>query len=134
MMMLGTVSAPANDQDASSETEADVVRAAQKGDRAAFAALVRRYQNSVCAIAFALTGRFNLSEDVAQEAFLRAWHRLNEVREPERFRSWLLSIARTSSLRALRDQRARVRQVRLLAASADLAPIDPSPLERAITR
>src|SRR5262245_20395969 len=85
--------------------EIDLVRAAQSGDRLAFAALVKRHQNAVGAVAYALTGRFNLSDDVAQETFIAVWRGLKSIRRPERFRSFLLEVARRKSLRALRDHR-----------------------------
>src|SRR4051812_39371564 len=83
--------------------EVDDVRAAQRGDHLSFELLVKRYQDTVYAVAYALTGRFALSEDIAQETFVLAWRRRSELRDPERFRAWLMTIARRAALRALRD-------------------------------
>src|SRR5262245_6623525 len=89
----------------SQKPEIDLVRAAQGGDTEAFASLVRRYQDMVGKVAFALTGRVSLVEDVAQETFIVTWRRLREIREPHRFRSFVLGVTRRTSLRALRNQR-----------------------------
>jgi RNA polymerase sigma factor (sigma-70 family) len=72
------------------------------GDRTAFARIVQRYQNLVCAVAYSSLGDLGRSEDVAQETFVTAWTRLAEVREPDRLRGWLCGIARNQSLNARR--------------------------------
>ncbi|MHC5082561.1 MAG: RNA polymerase sigma factor, partial [Planctomycetota bacterium] len=64
------------------------------GDTGAFEGLVRKYQALVCAITFSGTGRVDLSEDLAQEAFLRAWQKRDQLKDTDRFRPWLCSIAR----------------------------------------
>src|SRR5262245_58439533 len=87
-------------KDASGD-DAALVGQAQSGDRAAFGHLVGRYQGSVRGLAYALTGSFTQSEEVAQETFLLAWRRLPEMREPDRFHAWVLGIARNFSLRMI---------------------------------
>src|SRR5262245_38749145 len=83
-------------------TDAELVRAAQAGDRRAFERLVERHHGLVCAFACGLTASVSESEEVAQEAFMLAWRRLARLREPERFRSWILTITRNASRRAHR--------------------------------
>jgi len=66
------------------------VEACLHGDRQAFAGLVQRHQAGAMRLAWQLLGERTAAEDAVQEAFLRAWRALPELRQPGRFRSWLL--------------------------------------------
>lgn len=78
------------DRNLDTRTVRDVLR----GQRDAFATLVERYLLVVQAVAYAHTGNASDADDVAQEAFLRAFKRLDSLREPRKFGAWLLSIVR----------------------------------------
>lgn len=67
---------------------------AREGDRDAFERLVRRHLRAAHRLALARTGDPHDADDVCQEAFVRALERLEDCREPEKFRSWLLAIVR----------------------------------------
>jgi len=77
------------------------------GDERAGAAFVRRHERRVYGIAVAITMNRATAEDVAQEAFLRAW-RHAAVFDPRRAKatSWLSTITRNLAIDALRLQRA----------------------------
>lgn len=77
----------------STPLEADLVLAAAGGDVGAFAELVRAYTNAVCAIAHDLLRDYHLAQDIAQEAFVKAFRSLQTLQRPERFGSWLYAIA-----------------------------------------
>jgi RNA polymerase sigma-70 factor (ECF subfamily) len=77
-------------------TAALVVRA-QRGDAEAFESLVRAYLRVAYSVALAVVGRPTDAEDVAQDAFLRAFERIDTCREPERFAGWLLQIVRNQA-------------------------------------
>ena len=79
--------------DAISE-DAHLVRLGLQGDRDAFGRLVTRYQSPVCALAYSACGNISQSEDLAQEAFIIAWRKLSDLKEPEKFKFWLFGIAR----------------------------------------
>lgn len=83
-------------------SDAELVHAARRGDKRAFVEIVARYQAMVCGIALGILGDFAASEDVGQEAFLTAWRKFHELREPERLRAWLGQIARNAALGDLR--------------------------------
>jgi RNA polymerase sigma-70 factor, ECF subfamily len=85
-----------------SQDENDWVRQAAQGDREAFARLVERYWDRVCRWLYGLTGKQQLAEDVAQEAFLKAWTSLPSLKQVETFRVWLFRIARHAWLDARR--------------------------------
>jgi RNA polymerase sigma-70 factor, ECF subfamily len=80
----------------------DVRNRIRAGDRQAFAEVVREYQRPL----FGFLGRMGLSraqtEDLAQEAFLRAWRNLEQYRPGlSRFSTWLYAIARNLALNEL---------------------------------
>ena len=86
-------------------SDAELVRAARRGDKKAFVEIVARHQAMVCGVALGILGDFAASEDAGQEAFLTAWRKLHELREPERLRAWLAQIARNAALGQLRRDR-----------------------------
>lgn len=83
----------------------ELIEASRGGDRAAFAQLIERHQRAVYAVAFAATRDRTLADDVAQDAFVTAWRRLADLRDPDRLPAWLCGIARNVA----RDARKRVR-------------------------
>ncbi|HLL75588.1 MAG TPA: sigma-70 family RNA polymerase sigma factor [Pyrinomonadaceae bacterium] len=73
----------------------------------AFEALVRLFQDMAVARAYAALGDFHLAEDAAQEAFVTAWRKLAQLREPDAFPGWLGRIVRTECNRLTRGKRVR---------------------------
>ncbi len=84
-----TGTAPASERE---REEAAWIEATRGGDRAAFEALVKRYERRV----FRLAGRFfrrpEEVEDVAQETFLTAWRKLDTYRARAPFEHWLTRV------------------------------------------
>lgn len=74
--------------------DAALVAASLDGDRQAFGRIVMRYQRLLCSLAYSSLGNLGESEDVAQEAFVEAWNKLGNLREPEKLKSWLCGILR----------------------------------------
>jgi RNA polymerase sigma-70 factor, ECF subfamily len=115
--------------------EAALVRAARNGDREAFMQLVRAHQAGVRAFAHGLVGDRMLAEDIAQEAFLRAWRGLGAFRGDAGFATWLYAITRRAALDQLRRPALRTVPVDQAAALADRRAGDPvlrGDLERAL--
>jgi RNA polymerase sigma-70 factor (ECF subfamily) len=73
--------------------ESALVLAAQARDRSAFEELVRRRERWLRALLRKLCGDSQQADDLAQETFLRAWQRLDKLREPRAFGSWLRRLA-----------------------------------------
>jgi RNA polymerase sigma-70 factor, ECF subfamily len=73
--------------------EADLVRAAQGGDQAAFAEIVRHFQRAVYRVAYALTRNAADADDLAQETFVRAYQAIGRFRVGEPLHPWLSRIA-----------------------------------------
>ena len=70
-----------------------LVTAAQRQDRAAFAALYDEFARTVHGILLARAPRVEI-DDLVQDVFLQAMQRLPDLREPAAFPSWLATIAR----------------------------------------
>jgi RNA polymerase sigma-70 factor (ECF subfamily) len=66
----------------------------QRGDRAAFASLVRRHQRGIYNFVLRQLPDATFADDVAQQVFLRAVQRSGEFKQETRFRTWLYAIAR----------------------------------------
>jgi RNA polymerase sigma-70 factor, ECF subfamily len=86
---------------------AGLVRDARGGDRAAFGELVRRTQDAMVRTARALVGDHHEAEDAAQEAFVVAFGKLGQLRDPARFRAWIFRILTRTALARRRRPTAR---------------------------
>ena len=86
------------------EVETELIRKAKKGDTAAFAVMIRRYQNLVYATAFQILKDQALAEDVAQEAFVTAFRSLQDLRTESSFPPWLRKITRNLALASRKEQ------------------------------
>lgn len=84
--------------------EDDLDRARQ-GDRDAFGRLVQRYQRRVYAAALHITGNHSDADDVAQEAFVRAYRGLATFDGRADFFTWLYRITINTALNALRTDK-----------------------------
>ena len=94
--------------------DADLVRRTTRGDLTAFEQLVDRHRPVVMRVAARMVGSGD-AEDVSQDAFLRAFHRLEHFRGEAPFRSWLLRITHNAALDHLGRRRAE--------------PVDPETLD-----
>jgi len=73
-------------------SNAELVRKSQFGDKAAFEQLVIRHQELVFSLAYKLTGNREMANDVAQEAFIRAWKAIEKFRGDSTFSTWIYRI------------------------------------------
>ncbi|QCO67977.1 sigma-70 family RNA polymerase sigma factor [Luteimonas yindakuii] len=81
--------------------------AAARGDAHAYGRIVAASQNTVTAVALAITRDVATSEDIAQEAFLSAWRHLPRLQSPSSFLPWLRQITRNLARDHLRANRNR---------------------------
>ncbi|MCS7024046.1 MAG: RNA polymerase sigma factor [Bryobacteraceae bacterium] len=91
----------------SSAEEGELIRAAQKGDAAAFEALVQAYDQAVLRLAFNLLRNEEDAFDVYQETFLRVHRNIRNFRFDCSFRSWLFRIVTNLCLDWLRKRKVR---------------------------
>jgi len=112
---------------------AELVARAKRGDAGAFDELVRKYRDRVYALALTLTGQASDADDITQDAFLKAYHKLPEFEGRSEFFTWIYRITLHRALNAKRDRKRRrtvpLDDPRLVAAVAVDAHGDP---ERAV--
>ena len=73
--------------------EKELIKNASQGDQAAFAALVRQYQNRIFAFIMRMTANRETALDLTQDTFLAAYQNLSGFREEAAFSTWLFTIA-----------------------------------------
>jgi len=88
-------------------SDADLIRAAQRGDRAAFEELVRNYDQAVLKLAYHLTGSDHEAQDIYQEAFLKAYRHIASFRFECSFYTWIYRIVTNLCLDHLRKKKTR---------------------------
>ena len=96
-----------------------LVRAVLAGDKAAYGKLYDRYAPLIRAVCYDTTGNLADAQDLAQDVFMRAYEKLDRLRDPDRFGKWLVGIARLRChewLRRslhLRDKRVELSEVQI---------------------
>jgi RNA polymerase sigma-70 factor (ECF subfamily) len=83
-------------------TDADLVKNTLRGEREAFSVLVDRYRRRIFALTLQRVQDATDAEDVAQEAFIKAYRSLHTLRDHEKFGSWLYGITMHGTLDWLR--------------------------------
>jgi RNA polymerase sigma-70 factor (ECF subfamily) len=94
-------------RDAQEQSVEELVHLTRAGDLAAFDELVRRYQRQATAVSYRLLSNRDDAMEVVQDAFLKAYDRLDSLEAPGRFGSWVLRIVSNLSL-----NRRRARAIR----------------------
>src|ERR1700690_1983542 len=84
-----------------------LVRRAQSGEEAAMRELIVGYQRRVAGFAYAVTGRSDSVEDLAQMVFVKMARSIGGLKAPEQFESWLFRLARNTCIDHLRRQKLR---------------------------
>ncbi len=105
--------------------------AATRGSQEAYGRIVHACQNTVTAIALAITRDVQASEDIAQEAFLKAWQQLDRLKNTASFLPWLRQITRNLARDWLRAQQGRPMSGEVAEIAIGMAADpDPTPAER----
>ncbi|GJM43737.1 MAG: RNA polymerase sigma factor [Gemmatimonadota bacterium] len=85
----------------------DLVVLSKRGDRAAFATLVQRYQRRVFALGLRYFRNDADADDLVQETFLRAWRALDRFEEDRPLAPWLFRIAANWALTQIEGRKRR---------------------------
>jgi RNA polymerase sigma-70 factor (ECF subfamily) len=116
------------------------IREAAAGDAIAFARIVDAYHADMIRVAYVVSGGSQeLADDAVQAAWTIAWRKLGSVRDPNRLKAWLVSVAANEARQLCRRQRRRA-VVELDVATPDPGAADPADraedvdLQRAIER
>jgi RNA polymerase sigma-70 factor, ECF subfamily len=78
-----------------------LVRAAQRGERAAFGRLFERFERHVMAIALRRLGDYGEAQELCQDVFIQTMKKIRQLREPEAFAGWLRSITNRMAINRL---------------------------------
>jgi RNA polymerase sigma-70 factor (ECF subfamily) len=109
-------------------SDSELIESTLDGDQQAFGELVARYREAVVGAAYHRVGNFEEARDIAQEAFLRAYAALPNLRKRDSFASWLYRIADFTALQAARRLRS---EAPLPADDAQMLTAAPSTTEKA---
>ncbi len=82
------------------------LKQARRGDKNAFGQLIEAYQGPVYNLAYRMLGNSGEAEEAAQEAFIRAYTRLDSYDPTHKFSTWLLSITSNFCIDQIRKRRA----------------------------
>ena len=92
---------------ASATLESRLVDEARRGSQSAFGELVTRYERRLIRVILQFVKNQELAEDLAQEAFLKAYQRLSQFDPSRRFGPWLFRIGVNQTLDFLRQRKRR---------------------------
>lgn len=86
-------------------SDLELVGKVKSGDRRAFSELVKRHQRSVLRLSLRFVKEMDTAEDVTQEAFIKAYEKLNSFEGRASFKSWLFQIAVNTARNKLRENK-----------------------------
>jgi RNA polymerase sigma-70 factor (ECF subfamily) len=81
-----------------------LIAACRRGDASAFEGLVLRHQSMIFNVALRMTGNYEDSADIVQDAFLSAWNKIGDYRGEARFSTWLTTIVVNLSRNRIRQR------------------------------
>jgi RNA polymerase sigma-70 factor (ECF subfamily) len=87
------------------DPDADLVARVRGGDLGAFEELVRRHQGRIYRTLIGITGKAEDAEDGTQNAFLKAFERIDKFRGAAKFSTWLIRIAINDGIQRLRSRK-----------------------------
>ena len=105
-------------------SDAELARRALAGSQAAYSELVERYASSAVNVAVRLVNDRALAEELAQEAFVRAFARLGTFDQERRFSSWFFQILHNVSVDYLRRRRVETVSLDALLTAGYAGPSD----------
>src|ERR1700674_4445074 len=85
-----------------------LVKHARQGDLAAYDQLVRRYQERIYAMIYHMTSNHEDANDLAQEAFIKAFHALKSFKGGSSFYTWVYRIAVNKTINFLKQRKNKV--------------------------
>jgi len=106
--------------------EADLLAKAQGGNLFAFEEIVKRYQRRVYGVAYRIVRRHDVADDVAQEAFIRAFKAIGSFDRARPFGPWICRIAANLAVNHTRSPQAR--ETPLPEGHAEAPAAGPGPL------
>lgn len=105
-----------------SQPDRRLAAAAAGRDRAAFTALVATYQTDLLRVCYVILGDGALAEDATQSAWIKAWQKLDQVRDATKVRSWLVAVAANEARQIARRRKRSPRETALPSYGSDVDP------------
>ncbi len=99
-------------------SDKELAWASQQEDRTAYAVLVQRHYKPVFLVCLGVLGNIHDAEDIAQDAMIKGFECVRQLRDGSQFGGWIVAIARNLSINLLRTRR-----------TAAKAPVLDIPLE-----
>ena len=103
-----------------------IVESAAEGDEVAFGRIVTAYQEQVYCICVVVCRDRSLAEEAVQSAWSKVWRRLGTLREPDKLRPWVASVAVNEAKSLLRKRRRRSEVEVSVDSSDEPGGIDPA--------
>ena len=111
-------------------SEKQLVEAVQNGNGAAYGQLVRMHQKRLFRFIYGLTRQFDVTEDIVQQAFVKAFEAIKTFRSDMAFYPWLSTIARNLAFNHLYKQERQESLDQLQEAGGEMSTPDAGPFER----
>jgi RNA polymerase sigma factor (sigma-70 family) len=104
----------------------EIIRQVLGGRQASYALLVDRYRHMVFSVALKYAGSREEAEEIAQDAFIKAYRALADYKGAGKFSTWLYTITRTTALSHLRSKKGAVMlmEEEQLHATAETRPVE----------
>jgi len=103
--MLESIDISPSPQEEMNVSECDLVIRAQRGDLVAFETLYRLYSERINRYITRITGNYQVSCEITQDTFLKAWQGLPTLRDPVSFMAWLYRIATNKAFNYIHRER-----------------------------
>jgi RNA polymerase sigma-70 factor (ECF subfamily) len=113
---------------ADAEPVPSIVERAIAGDELAFARIVAAHHGDLARIAFFVSGDLEIAEEAEQAAWAVAYRRLRDLRDTDRLRPWLMSIAANEARQLTRSRRRRADRELVVADPAGSVEVDRTAL------
>ena len=104
---------------------AGAVALAAAGDETAFARIIRAHHDDMTRVCFVICGDLDIADEAVQVAWPIIWRKLGSLRDPDRLRPWLVSIAANEARQLIRRRRRRT-VVELALVDAATPGVDPA--------
>lgn len=88
-----------------SQSEWDLIKAVQGGDKQAYNRLYQQYIGQVYGLCFRLTGEKMLAEDATQEVFIQLWRKIGNFKGDSKFSTWLHTVTSNITISYIRKQK-----------------------------
>lgn len=91
------------------QQQTDVLASAAAGDEVAFRRIIAAHHEDMRRVCAYIVGDLTMADEATQAAWVIAWKRLRDVREPSHLRPWLMRVAANEAKQLLRRRRSQAR-------------------------